>query len=358
MLVRNLLLSHDKERFEVAACSLYPKKGTIIENDLGNNNIEVFYLEKKLGPDPKMLPSIYNVFKKFNPHIIHTHRYVVRYTLLPSHILRIPVKIHTVHNIADKEVDLPGKIIHKIAFKLLQTTPVALSSETKKTIEKLYGIHNIPVIYNGIHIFDYQNSSAKRQKTKALLNIQDDQFVILHIGRFSPQKNHKLLIEAFSKVLLHSSDVLLLLVGDGELKTEIESHVNSRGIQNNVRFLGMRKDIPELLSASDLFVLSSDWEGVPLVILEAMAAGKPVVATSVGGVPEVVADGKSGFLVTKGDAYALADAILKILKTPDFAVRMGDNGRIIARDRFDIKETAKSYEKLYLECLKRNGKIP
>ena len=120
-----------------------------------------------------------------------------------------------------------------------------------------------------------------------------------------------------------------------------------------VRFLGTRSDIPELLYQADMFVLSSDCEGLPLVLLEAMAAGVPVIATAVGGVPEVLGYGKYGILVPPGNAEALAKAIVELAKDEKKRAELSEQGRKIAVERFDIRNTVKEYEKLYISLLEK-----
>jgi len=350
MLVKNLMFSHDRDRFELAICSLYPKRGTIIEKELaGLGNI--FYLDKQLGPDFKILFRLYHLFKQFVPHVVHTHLYISRYALIPSLICKVPVKMHTIHNTAEKEGDKIGKIINWIAFKLLNVQPIALSPAISESVGILYRMQNVPFIYNGIPIKDYIRNNDGRNIMRCSLNLSGDNVVLIHVGRFFSQKNHALLIKAFSMVHAQNKKAVLLLVGDGRLKPKIEGMVRAHSLSNYVQFLGLRQDIPELLAAADIFVLSSDWEGIPLAIVEAMAASKPVVATAVGGVPEMITDQVSGFLVKPNDAESMAQVILKLANDNALASQIGNEGRKIAQDRFDVRTTAKEYEKRYLEML-------
>ena len=149
----------------------------------------------------------------------------------------------------------------------------------------------------------------------------------------------------------------LWLVGDGPLRPAVEKAIVKMGLERKVLFLGIRDDVPKLLAASDLFVLSSDYEGVPLAVLEAMAAGKPVVATAVGGVPELIEDGKTGILVPPRNPETLAKGILRLVKDADLRQRMGKAARERAQERFDISRTAREYETLYLRLLKECGRI-
>jgi glycosyltransferase involved in cell wall biosynthesis len=314
--------------------------------------VEVVFLNKHIGFDLKMFQGVLNLFRNFHPDVVHTHRYVLRYTLLPALFCRVPVKVHTVHNVAQKEVDWLGKLVHWIAFRLGNVVPVSISEEVANTVRAVYGqdIHT-PVIYNGIPTTRFV-SNASQDSTK-----EEKGIVLLHVGRFAPQKNHLLLVEAFALAVKEYPAMKLWLVGDGPLKPAVEKIIVEIGLERKVLFLGIRDDVPRLLAASDLFVLSSDYEGVPLSVLEAMAAGKPVVATTVGGVPELVEDGVTGFLVPPRDPKVLAQGILRLAKDADLRQRMGKAAQERALERFDISRTAREYEALYLKLLKERGRI-
>ncbi len=344
-LVVDLMGVMDGGRFEVAAVSLFPESGTILEQEARNRGLKVYFLNKRIGPDPKVIPSLYGVIRRFRPDVVHTHRYVLRYALPATLAGRVPVIVHTLHNIAEKEVDGVGRRVHWFAFRFLRVVPVAISEQVARTAKKLYGSHlRIPVIYNGIPTERFVLS--KGPESKGVHKV-----IVLHIGRFSPQKNHSLLLEAFSRALNHLSTMELWLVGEGPLRSEIQNQVYARGLEKNVRFWGLRSDIPELLAEADVVVLASDWEGVPLVVLEAMASGKPVVATAVGGVPELVEHGKTGFLIPPRDPQALAESLLHLAQNAELRREMGEAGRGRAVEHFDIRRTAEAYAELYEELL-------
>jgi len=349
-LVVNLMEYANKERFEVAAVSLFPESGTILEKEIKKKGLKVYYLNKHLGFDPRMIPQLYRLFSSFHPDVIHTHRYVLRYTLLPTLLCHIPVRVHTVHNVAQKEVDRLGKIVHWFAFRWGRIVPVSISHAVAKTIQAVYGrgIHT-PVIYNGI-------PTARFISRMERLHDREEKYVVLlHVGRFEPQKNHRLLIEAFALAVNEYPMMKLWLVGEGPLRTEVEKFVRENRMDRKVKFLGIRDDVADLLAESDVFILPSDWEGVPLTVLEAMAASKPVIATSVGGVPELVEDGVTGILVPPRDSKGLAQAILRPAKDPDLRYRMGKAGQKRALERFDIARITREYEALYLKLLKEGG---
>jgi len=348
-LVVNFLEAFDRKRFEMAVVSLYPETGTILEREIREKWLKVYYLNKHLGLDLRMIPQLWHLFRTFRPDVVHTHLYVLRYTLLPAFLCRIPVCVHTIHNMAQKEVDQVGKFVHQIAFRLAGVLPISVSREIATTIHSLYGQPiKTPVIYNGIPTSQFS----------ALPNQQGERedVTFLHIGRFSPQKNHKLLIEAFALALEECPKMRLWLVGDGELWSVVKKLVAEKGLQPQVSFLGIRTDVPELLNWCDIFVLSSDWEGLPLTVLEAMAAGRAVISTSVGGVPELVEDGVNGILVPLGDAKALAQAFLRLANKPELCRCMGREGQKRAYECFDIIRCTREYEALYLNLLKDRGK--
>lgn len=350
-LLVDLLEAFDQERFEVAAVSLYPESGTILEEEIKEKGLKVYFLNKRRGLDLRMIPQLYRLFRAFRPDVVHTHRYVLRYTLLPMLFCRVPVRVHTVHSVAQKEVDRIGKLVHWIAFRLGGVVPISISREVANTVRAVYGrgIHT-PVIYNGIPTTRFV-SRAGRDNAKKEKNV-----VLLHVGRFAPEKNHLLLIEAFALALKEYPTMQLWLVGDGALRPAVERLVKEKGLDKMVLFIGVIPNVADFLADCDLFVLSSDWEGFGIVIAEAMAAGKPVIATAVGGVPELVEDGVTGILVPSRDPQALAQAILRLVKDPDLRQRMGKAAQERTLERFDIARTAREYEALYLKLLEECGR--
>ncbi len=160
-------------------------------------------------------------------------------------------------------------------------------------------------------------------------------------------KGIKYLLESASLLLRSRNDVSFLIVGDGALKEELKILCADLKIEENVIFAGERSDIPEILSLTDIFVLPSLREGLPLTILEAMACGKPVIATNVGGVPEVVNDGVSGILVYQGDPEALHRAMNELLEDREKLKRMGHNGKKVCNENFDSKTMIGKIENLY-----------
>jgi glycosyltransferase involved in cell wall biosynthesis len=266
----------------------------------------------------------------------------IRYVLIPSRLAQIPLHIHTIHSLAKYDTSFVFRGLNKIAFKHLGVIPVSISKEVARSVKATYGVESV-VIYNGIPISDYL-----REKRKS------DEFIrILNIGKFKKAKNHPLLVDAFSKAYKEMPNLKLVLVGDGSLRRKVENKVKELGLEDAVLFLGWRSDIPGILADCDIFVLSSDWEGLGIVLIEAMASGKPIVATNVGGIQEVVEDGVTGILVPSRNPEALAKAILRLAKDDKLRKEMGEKGREKAIKEFDIKIAVNNYERLYLQNLER-----
>ncbi len=176
------------------------------------------------------------------------------------------------------------------------------------------------------------------------------------VAKLSPVKGHGRFLEAAAFILKAAGDVRFLIVGDGSERARLEREAGELGLSGKVHFIGVRDDVPAVLKLMDVLVLSSLSEGSPNVVLEGMAAGVPVVAMRVGGVPEVVEDGVSGFLVDPGDALGLSNAVLRLLNDADGAREMGRKGRAIAVENYDINRVVARVEDVFLGLLERAGR--
>ena len=204
-------------------------------------------------------------------------------------------------------------------------------------------------IYNGIDIQAYGARTADPSRLREALKLPLDATVCITVGRLVPVKGHCDLLQALPQI--RDPGVILVFAGDGELRTDLESLASRLGVAERVRFLGWREDTAELLGMADLFVLPSHNEGLGLVLIEAMAKRLPVVATSVGGVPEVVAEGKTGLLVPPHAPEALARAVGELVGDPDLRRRMGEAGYRRAVERFSIDATARQTSDVYRELI-------
>jgi glycosyltransferase involved in cell wall biosynthesis len=216
----------------------------------------------------------------------------------------------------------------------------------------------LTVVPNGVDADEFRKVPPDaRASLRRSLGL-DESFVWLAVGRFEVAKDYPNMLHGFARVRERRPRAVLLLVGRGSLQEETEQLVASLGLGGAVRFLGVRRDVPELMSAADGYVMSSAWEGMPMVLLEAAAAGLPIVTTAVGGNREVVEDGVSGFLVPPRDPVALGGAMLRLAGLTESERRsMGERGRERVRTHYGLTRVAERWESLYDVALARRGVV-
>ena len=206
------------------------------------------------------------------------------------------------------------------------------------------------LIHNGIDTKPfYERSEEAKEAIRQKYALPPNKPIITCVANLRLPKGHEYLIRALHELNNEDIDFLALLVGDGPLRGKLEELVRDVGLKEQVRFLGSRDrgDIPKILAITDIFVLPSLWEGLPTAIIEAMAAGCPVVATAVAGTPEVVMDRETGFLVNSRDREALAQKIAKLLKDPQLRETMGEAGVKRIKEHFSLEKMVQNYEALY-----------
>jgi glycosyltransferase involved in cell wall biosynthesis len=267
---------------------------------------------------------------------------------------RVAMLLHTVNNVAEREVEPRARWIQRYAFRH-GVLPVAVAKEVATSLERLYGIQPCRVIFNCIPTKLYGCPQTPRGEWRAREGFGPDDVLFACVARLAPQKNHALLLKAFAQGPAADPKARLLLVGDGSLREQLQQQARNLGLAERVHFLGVRTDIPDVLGAMDVFVLSSDWEGNPLSVVEAMASGLPIVSTAAGGVPELMENGKEGFLLQVGDLRGLADCMIALLKSPETRQSFGIAASRRARD-FDVSVMIGAYEELY-ETLYRHLQI-
>ncbi|MEM0338009.1 MAG: glycosyltransferase [Candidatus Caldarchaeum sp.] len=354
--VVNLLRYLDREHYQPVCVCLNGPKHTHHEAAVAAMGVPLYFIKSCNLPLAWLHNKMLNgLFRKYRPQIVHTHLSGIRYALPLAIQYRTPVRVHTLHNLAAKEIsERANRLVRLLAFRyrIGGVVPVAIAEEVARTIEQLYGYKNPPIIPNGIPVDDYAPNPDKRAHWRQVELEGREAVVIAHVGRFMEQKNHSLLLRSFAHVR-SETPVYLWLVGDGELRPAMEQLAQELGVADRVRFWGIRSDVADILNAADIFVLPSKWEGNPLSVMEAMATGLPVVATAVGGVPELVEEGVSGFLTPNEDADAFTNALQRLVDNAELRRRMGEAALRRAREKFDIRHTVRAYEALYEEILQR-----
>lgn len=351
--VLHLLQYHDRAKYQPVCVCLGNPTGSHYEKLIRQMEVPLHFLGKGQWATLGLMQRLNALLRQYRPTVVHMHLrgLTYAYPLLLGH--RTPVRVYTVHNLAwhDRGTRLQ-KLVTTLAFRhrIGRVVPVAIAERVRESIQQVFGYPNAPLIPNGIAVEEFILPPEMRERWRRQEGFELDAILITHIGRFTAQKNHELLIRAFAQLNPYQP-VQLLLVGEGELKPQVEQLVYSLGLSERVRFLGVRSDIPELLNASDIFVLSSRWEGNPMSVMEAMAAGLPVISTAVGGVPELVEEGVSGILVPSENEQALRTAIQTLLDNPELRISMGANARKVALERFDARVMTRAYEDLYESIL-------
>lgn len=286
--------------------------------------------------------------------VIHSHLFGSGlYASLAGAVLRLPV-VATFHN----ELFLPGQHQRFLSLKnfLLRNLAdrivlVADYMRDDYVTRGGYSTSKMTTIYNGIE-FPERLSDSARKALRRELNLKDADLLVGHVANFRTPKGHRYLIEAAAEVCKRMPDARFILIGDpgdGSIETEVQKLAARHNIEDKIIILGFRSDVARLLSLIDVFVLSSLSEGHPLSVVEAMAAGRPVVVTKVGGLPEVVKDGQTGFLVEPKDPTALAERIVKLLSEPALRDQMGARAAATAKERFALEAMVSGYERLYEE---------
>jgi glycosyltransferase involved in cell wall biosynthesis len=283
--------------------------------------------------------------------VLHTHLFGASlHGLLAAAGLKGLAKVITLHNVREDNA------LQRLAYPLLfryASRVVACSAEVEKVTREKYSERlgrKLTTIPNGIDVERFAERPARCQVRNAK-GLPLDSAILIAIGRLTGQKNLSLLLRTLALLREDPGTLVLLIVGEGEERARLEQEARELGIEASVRFLGVRHDVPELLQAADLFVMSSLWEGLPMVLLEAMAAGVPCVSTAVGGIPEAVRDEEEALLVPPGDPAALAAAIRRALTEETESRARAARAYQRVRALFSAERMAEQYGEVYDQIL-------
>lgn len=333
----NLEIAAHIKGVEVTILSLYPRSGSMFEKWADDHGVKVVYLDKKPGLDLSIVPKISGFLKRYKPDVVHINQRMTTYTILPILMNGIKKRMYVVHNMADRDAHGIVRMVNRFAFHFLKVVPVAISDICRHSISEVYGIKEseIPCIYNGVDTNEF-----KREKPYE----PNDECVFIDICAFWKDKNIPLLVRAFAKVHSENKNTKLIVVGDGETRPEIEKAIKEHNLEGAVELPGFSEDIKGYLEKSDVFTMSSNVEGLPISILEAMSMGLPIISTRVGGIADIVED--NGYLVDKGDAYALADIMLSAANNKKLRKELSDSSLRLA-EKYSIEKCAENYANLY-----------
>jgi L-malate glycosyltransferase len=352
----------DRARFAPYVCAL--TTGGPLEQPLRDAGIpvQVFTL-RSLRPtrNPwtigRELMRFVQFVRDIKPEIVHgflIHAYVP--AAFAARVAGVPVVVASRRSLSHfKARKHHWRLAERVANRLTDRL-VANSEAVRADVIASEGVDpsRVEVIHNGIDVSDY--TATRDAALRATLGIGEHAPVVVVVANLIHYKGHSYLLDALQQVRVRFPAVQALLVGEGPMRSRIEEQIARLNLQESVVLLGSRPDVPTLLSQADLLVHPSTEEGFSNVILEAMAADKPVVATSVGGNAEAVRDGETGVLVPPRDAAALAAAIIGLLENPGRARAMGAAGRTRVVEVFPIERMVKAYEALYNELSYSKGR--
>jgi len=345
----NIARSIDRGRFNSTAVL---HESDWLHEQLSSSGVEAEIIPSRRSWDIFFLMKFIGYCRRHKIALIHSHLFGANlYSCLAGAVLGIPV-IATFHNELffggrlEKFMAIKSVIIRKFASRL-----VFVAEFMKRDYLKYLKLSEdrMLTVYNGIDLKGY-NEEIDKSALKKGLGIEEGDLIVGHVANFRAPKGHNYLIEAASIVCQRIPRARFILVGhlgDGTIKREIEGKITDLGLKENVRILGFRKDVSRVLQLMDIFVLSSTSEGLPLSVIEAMGSSKAVVVTNVGGLPEIVVPGRTGYLVEAKDAGALAEKIMILLDDEALRKQMGEGGRKLVEERYSLRAMVDNYQQLY-----------
>ena len=343
----NVINNLDPARFFHSIVCL-TRSGAIAQR-IRRKDVEV----RELGLDPSrfkfpIMPLV-KIFRELRPDIVHTRAWGTVDAIMAARVAGVPRVIHGEHgrDVADPEGRNRKRNVIRKCLSPMVDRFMTVSDDLQRWLTEMVGIpaHKVVRIHNGVDTgkFSREGRAAARRK----LGFDDANVAIGIVGRLDPVKDHRSLLQAFAAVSQAQPRARLIIVGDGVMRQAIEAQINELRIADRVQMLGERQDVAEILKALDCFTLTSVAEGISNTILEAMATGLPVVATRVGGNPELVQHGLTGQLVPPGDVGALAQAFETYLNDPDLRLRDGKTARERSEKYFSLERMAANYTEFY-----------
>jgi sugar transferase (PEP-CTERM/EpsH1 system associated) len=350
-----LLPRLDRSRFDPSVACLYNGDGPVAD-EIRALGIRVTDLGMTAKWRWDALWRLYRLLRRERPALLHTWMF---HANIPGRVVGrlagVPIILTSRRNvnIGGGQRELLSRLTSGMDDLVIAVCELARQAEIERA-----GVspEKVVTVYNGLDAAEFAGVDQERAAlVRQGLAIPRGTPVVAAVGRLHPQKDFPTLLRAMARVHEAVPGARLLVVGDGMLRGDLEAQARSLELSSSVVFTGQRADVPELLNAVDLFALSSLWEGLPNVVLEAMAAGLPVVGTRVGGVPEVVVDGVTGILVPPRDPEALASGIAQLLSDSELSQRMGDAGRARVVEQYSVERMVRETEVLYEGLLAKKG---
>ena len=314
-MVENLAYALRGKGCEVRVVALQAGE-TIITERLRQGGVPLTILGKRPGMDLSLIGHLAAEMMRFHPNVVHSHLPILHYVVPAANRAGVANVVHTLHSIASMEVKSKIKAAYcRRCYRSGRVRPVALSEINRQSVVERYGVDAgcVPVIPNGIDL-----SSFQARGSYAIDGVPH----VAHIARFERAKNHMLLVECADLLRKRGEEVHFDLYGVGSLRESVEEVVAQRGLTDCFTFHGLTDDVPGALAQADVFMLPSEYEGIPMTIAEAMATGMPIVASKVGGIPDMVENGISAILC-EPSAQNFADALESLILNEEQRAKLG-----------------------------------
>jgi glycosyltransferase involved in cell wall biosynthesis len=326
--------------------------------ELRDEGFDVEVLARRPGLDWPCTRRLARIIRQKRVDLIHAHQYTpFFYSAVSRLLLSRPRILFTEHGRHHPDYPRRKRLLANRVLVRRGDRVLAVGEAVRQALIDNEGIppHRIEVIYNGIPLEQFPTgpSASERALVRAQIGLEPADLAVIQVARLDYLKDHATAIRTIEQVAAVIPRARLVLVGEGPERGAIEGLVHERRLEEHVRFLGPRHDVARLLAASDIVLLTSISEGIPLTLIEAMAAARPVVSTRVGGVAEVVLNGQTGLLAPPGDATTLSEHILRLAGDPMPRERLGRAGRQRAENLFSERQMHKKYLKLYSEMIKK-----
>jgi sugar transferase (PEP-CTERM/EpsH1 system associated) len=345
----NLIDRMDPARFEHIVCAVF-RLGPQLDR-YTPDKVRVVCLNQKARRLAIQVGPLAKAIRELRPEIVHSRNWGTLEAVMAGRLVRHCSVVHSEHGVeTDPSAEPPRRNwLRRAAFEMADRV-FSVSYQLRDLLARRTGFSEgkIQVIHNGVDLARFQPDSATRQRFRNERGIAADAFCIGCVGRLNRIKDYPTMLKAMELAGNECAALHLLIAGSGPERAGLEELLAANpGIRGRVHFLGTTDRIPEFLSAIDAYVLPSLWEGISNSLLEAMAAGLPVIATDTGGNPEVVVDGESGLLFPVGDVSRLADRLLLLLHQPALCKQIGEAALERIRRHFSLDAMVQSYEKLY-----------
>jgi glycosyltransferase involved in cell wall biosynthesis len=350
MLIMTLAGGIDRVRFDLHVCALRAAPQFPHTQHLREMGVPMLELRQRNAYDLPALLAIMRYIRKHEIDVVHTHLLAADIMGRAAGFLTGRPVVSTIHN---SRIDLDEeparrRWLERVTARHMCRKLITVSEELREETAQWFGLplRKVVAIPNGVDTSRYMGHPRLDPATK--LELTGGVYPIaVNVGRMVPQKGQMHLLDAFQMVLKERPDARLVMLGDGEERAKLEARVRELGIEGGVLFTGYRGDVERVLAASEIFVLSSLWEGLPVALLEAMAAGCAPVATAVGGVPGVLHGEDTGLLVPPADPRALADALLMLFNDPERAARIGREAQSWVQKHYSMEAWIGKLERLY-----------